>query len=376
MTLPLLACESGHARLGGCTGAPCEWSDSESRIRATFIARSPEAVHFTSVTSLAASSDGTVYVADWYEGRITVLTPQLELEAQLGRRGSGPGEFRGLRSVQVVRGDSLLIYDSGLGRISLYAARESRPAATYLYTSLVPGSRIPDELLRTGDNQHYVARFSRGHASHEDPASFAGRMDTLRVTRLDGSSAGIGQLALPAREFLTTRYRGEFSITPHPFGRRGHYATGSGAKVYTASSDSLRINIHDPRGASHVLALEYTPPLLSARDVQETTAGWGELGRQMFSSLLAERAPERWPAIGRLLIDDEENIWIQLAHTSNDSLTWIVYRKDGAFQGWLRFPRQADLRNIRNRLAYAAVTDSLDVPRVEVYSLTPPVRLQ
>jgi hypothetical protein len=71
-----------------------------------------------------------VYVADFYRPQVTVLSLRGQPERVIGRRGSGPGEFRSIRSIQAIEGDSLLVYDPSLARISIYAPDAAAPAYT------------------------------------------------------------------------------------------------------------------------------------------------------------------------------------------------------------------------------------------------------
>lgn len=68
-----------------------------------------------------AVSDGRrIVVASEREGRLVVLSPQLTVQARIGRRGSGPGEFRELRAVRRGADGSVLALDRALRRLYRY----------------------------------------------------------------------------------------------------------------------------------------------------------------------------------------------------------------------------------------------------------------
>ena len=96
-----------------------------------------------------------------------------------GRRGPGPGEFRGINHVRVTRGDSVMVGDARNGvqlfdpRLKL--ARTIRvPNGTSFYTVLV---RPSGELVRQVDRERLVITDPNGEA-----------VDTIRVTPAPGDA--------------------------------------------------------------------------------------------------------------------------------------------------------------------------------------------
>jgi hypothetical protein len=85
------------------------------------VARSALEAELTSITHVAVDSRGRAYVADFYRNGVTVLAADGRLLRTIGRRGSGPDEFRAIRSLQILPGDSLLVYDGTLARIGVAA---------------------------------------------------------------------------------------------------------------------------------------------------------------------------------------------------------------------------------------------------------------
>ena len=70
---------------------------------------------------VARDSKGRVYVSN--EGRATeirVFSPGGKLLAQVGKPGSGPGEFRFIRGLRIGVADSLHVYDAGQSRITVF----------------------------------------------------------------------------------------------------------------------------------------------------------------------------------------------------------------------------------------------------------------
>ncbi len=66
-------------------------------------------------------ADGRVLVADSVPLQLRIFDARGALVSQLGRRGAGPGEFRGRITLYDGRGDSVLAYDESLNRWTLYS---------------------------------------------------------------------------------------------------------------------------------------------------------------------------------------------------------------------------------------------------------------
>lgn len=71
------------------------------------------------IIDIGADSSGRVYVADGKRGRILILDRVLQAIAAVGRKGSGPGEFREIRAVRGTT-NGVLVADRVLRRITTY----------------------------------------------------------------------------------------------------------------------------------------------------------------------------------------------------------------------------------------------------------------
>lgn len=92
-------------------------------------------------------SGGRYYVFREFGSNIKVFSPRGEYVTTIGREGSGPGEFRGLGTVQLAAGDSLHVVDLFNLRWSVYSpehelVRSVRPEIpVYMQLSVLPDGR-------------------------------------------------------------------------------------------------------------------------------------------------------------------------------------------------------------------------------------------
>lgn len=124
-------------------------------------AEEPNAL-FQSIRSVAASTDGTVAVADLL-GRVALFDSLGHWIRDLGARGEGPGEYRQPRHLEII-GDSVIVWDTGLRRVSWFS----------LDGEFLGSDRVQDlgsglEVRWTGEA--LFAEVERGQSIDPDPAT-------------------------------------------------------------------------------------------------------------------------------------------------------------------------------------------------------------
>jgi hypothetical protein len=113
------------------------------------------------VSFAARLSDGRVVVANGMSSELRYFDPAGRFLGSVGRRGDGPGEFQVFRRVLLLSPDTLLVYDSGLRRLTKLApdgsvAEESSVADTWT---------TPHDLVAALGDQRYsgTCLHSRSH---------------------------------------------------------------------------------------------------------------------------------------------------------------------------------------------------------------------
>lgn len=322
-------------------------------------------VQLTHVVALDADSRGRVYLADMFQPSVLVLSPGGAVLRRIGRRGSGPGEFRSIRDVQVLPGDSLLAYDADLARVSVFAPDSGRPAYVVNLAGRLQGMP-PFHLRRAPATGGYLAqfqaRFAFGANNEMEP-----RRDSLVLLGPDGAPrARLATFA--AAPFLVAHT----SVAPNPFGRRAVARLDSHGRTLFAWTDSLAVTVYSPSGErERVFGYRYAPPAVTGEDARAALEAMGPQGRQMFEGVLADSLPTRWPAIEDLRVDDRDQPWIRLSGPLDQPAEWAVFTPAGRYRRSVVLPARTTLHAIRAGRAYAARVDSSGVPQVVVFELRP-----
>ncbi|HYW12509.1 MAG TPA: hypothetical protein VE871_11130 [Longimicrobium sp.] len=345
--------------------------DAEARRRAasavTEVAASGADASFTMVARLDVDSRGYIYVPDTYQHRVTVLGPEARLQRSFGRRGSGPNEFRSVGAVQVLPGDSVLVYDPELGRVSVFAP-DSGLAAYHVNLGDKLNVSMPRELRRTRANDAMLSHHRPGF-SFGPGQDFSNRKDKLRVLAPDGSLR-TELLTFPSQSFLVA----QTSVTPHPFGQQGFARLDSRGRVHFAWSDTLGVRTYALDGTpSGGFRIDYQPPRLTREDVESAAEEFDGM-RRLFEPVLSDSAASRWPAVRAFLVDDRDRLWFELGGSRAQETEWAAFSADGAYLGSVLIPAGSDVRLIRgDGSIYAARKDESDVPHVVVYRMVRPL---
>ena len=318
----------------------------------------------SSFSQLAVDSRGNTYVPDFYRNRVVVFDAGGRLLRTLGRRGSGPGEFQAIRTVQVIRGDSLLVYDGGLGRISVFARGSDREAYVVTLREAPPWA-----LERTRAGDAYLARYEP--MFQFGPGAVPGaRVDRIRALNMDGSRRG-DLLAFPARSFIVA----EQSIMPNPWGHSGFVRLDSKDRLHFAWSDTLGIATYDLVGQRvGGFRVDYTPPPTTRAELDQALAEVPDAVRPQFARALEDSFPSRWPAVNGLLVDDQDRVWLEVAGPRGREVEWAGFTPAGAYVGSLLLPAGTSAYHIRGASILAKKEDEDGAPRLVLYRMVRPPR--
>lgn len=318
----------------------------------------------TSFNQVAADSRGNVYVPDFYQNRVVTFGPDGRVVRTVGRAGSGPGEFRAIRTVQILPGDSLLVFDAGLGRVSVFAPYSDQEAYVITLRDSSPWS-----IERTRGNDAYLARYEPGFQFGGGAAPQA-RLDVIRVLNLDGSRRTT-LLRFPSRSFIVAQQ----SISPNPWGHNGMVRLDSRDRVLYAWSDTLGVATYDFSGQRvGAFRHDYTPPPATRADLDYVLSQVPEDMRARFRGALEDSLPARWPAVREVLVDDRDRVWMELAGPLTAQTEWAAFSNDGSYVGSMLVPPGASVYHITGSTVLAKKEDHEGAPRLVKYRMIRPLR--
>jgi hypothetical protein len=324
---------------------------------ATVAATSDPSAYFTAISGVDVDSRGRIYVGDIFQQQITILGPDGSVVRGFGRRGSGPGEFQAIRGVQVLGGDSILVYDPGLGRVSVFGPGGDELA--YVVNLAATGASW-FTVWRVRATGQYWSLFRAPHTSSQ---AGAGRVEVLSRLGADGTALGEPVLSQPARSSLVAGR----SITPNPFGGQGLLAVNSAGVVHRLWNRGTSIDRFAADGGRlPALTFDHEPLPVSPDDVDAELSAFDARARGVFEQALRDSVPSHWPAVRDMVIDDQDRIWLELAGPPQRPASWLLLHPDGRPAARVRLPPRSTVWRIHGDLMYVEGADETDASRIHV----------
>jgi hypothetical protein len=318
-------------------------------------------------------SDGTIAISEPMDGEIRIFDPGGRFLRSHGGAGEGPGEFVQFAWFEVVQGDSLRVWDSRTGRLTLFAPDGSPrveriahvPGVAPELTPFAPEAAFQDGslLLRLhGEAIPMAGAVSRDLASvarwtRADPA----RLDTLLTYPVVG-------------EYVDENHRIRPGFVQF---RHGVVRTVHGPRFFSGSTSAFSIEVRDviTERLETVIRVAEPPAPIPSTVVEEF---WE---RRMEAAAPGERAlvreiraqmpvPEHFPAISRLLVSGEGDIWARrypLPAAANQ--VWHVFDRNGVHRARIEIPDELFVLDVSGDRLLARHRDELRVPTVRVYGL-------
>lgn len=330
----------------------------------------------TGVAGAVRLTDGRVVVADKGSQVLHVFDAQGTHLRSIGREGGGPGEFRAVENVALLRGDSIAVWDPRLRRVSVFdgtgqLAREVSPAGLGLFPRFIG-------VLDDGSFVLTAGLPSAGVSS----ASTAARRDSVVYLRFGPAGVEardtIGRF--PGPEMVTLASSGAMTMEEVIFGRDFHLVVG-GDRYFGADDDRYEVTEYRLTGdpvrrirRAHAPRQVTNADLASYREQPRDLSGVPPQLRAQF----AKRNPDiphrgTLPAFESLLPDEDGYLWIEHPRVTRAAEgRWDVFDREGQWLTTVATPAGLQVRQIGRDFMLGTALDSLDVEHVHLYTLNRP----
>lgn len=333
------------------------------------------------VSGAAVLADARIVVANAGTQELRFFDADGELVRAVGRSGEGPGEFRFIRSMTRIAGDSLLVWDPGLGRLSFFS-----PQGEFVRVATVreiPQVRFGGESLTA--SAHYVHPFDDGEFLVEPgyPTYVLGRgpdgvrQDSVVLFLHDGEGELVGEIGpLPGGETSVQ----DGNSMPTPYGHWFHLAVQDD-RLYAGTGIPAEVRVLT-RSGQEVDRLRL--PLEPASVTEEEWSGMrerfleatGEPSRPGGSNLFdVASKPDRRPAYGDLQAGRGGNLWVEKYGPGAEQSEWLVLSTAGEPVGRITIPGDAKLLEAGPEQLLLLRRDELGVEQILLYDVVkPPAR--
>jgi hypothetical protein len=360
---------------GPAWGSEAGWTVSAEPVREIGVLEGDEAQMLDRVRSPRLRSDGILVLADGGTSEIRAFLPDGELAWTSGGFGEGPGEFQAVSSLQILPGDSILVWDVRSRRVSVlspdgalarsYTAEPPGDAPMAAPTGVLDGDRL---LVSGGVSFSSDGEGSTDEAVWPESPHFVGdRTGTL----------GERIFTVRTTEMRLQRTPGSISIGDLPFARRG-FAAASGDRIVTGSSPVAALTWRDLEGTPTQIARWSAQPrpvddALVERWVQEELAENDEPAVRRYYRDLVEgvEIPDRVPIYTAMRVDARDHVWLKQWREpgATGEAAWWVFSPDGSLQGEVLIPAALEVAEITGDAVVGIVRDEFGVERVRVHRL-------
>lgn len=319
--------------------------------------------------------DGRVVVANGGTQELRFYAADGAFLRAAGGEGGGPGEFQRLYFLEILGGDSLLTFDFGNRRASVFDA-EGEYGRSFPVELPGEGPSFPRPEAITGpEGRRLVIREGSVFGPGELQSGLV--RDSVRYHLMDPEGALLGSLGrFPGRESWVRIGENTVEVRTLPVGRSPRISAGSSG-FYYGSTDTYDIGRYGLDGALHqrVRLLGAARPVTEA-DIEAYRSSVleevPEERRPDTERTLREMPyPETMPAHGELHVDALDHLWVQdyrpLFEPGPDR--WRIFDAEGRQVATAELPAGFTVYEIGEDFLLGSWQDELDLEYVRMYRL-------
>lgn len=325
---------------------------------------------FFEVRDIALLDNGRMAVAERSQVRLITLAGSDAVSA--GRDGEGPGEFRSIVGIARLAGDSILVLDDRLKRLSVFDAAGRLAGTIRLETE---GSDRLWDLHVVDDGTVVVGTAWSGRLLGGDRSPGRRRLPyrAFRYERTGELSDVVGPL--PGTEVVVGRAGEATTMGIAPFAHRTTIGV-SGGRLYLGTADEFEILVTRlDAGPVAIIRLGPIDLVIDEREIEEwinrrvAQLPFPEREAAFRRNMAQAEQPRRRPAFERLVVSGGGDVWIkEFAGDSRPEILWhIMSGTDGRYCGSFSLPAAFQLMDIRGGRLAGVWKDSMEVEYVRVY---------
>ena len=338
------------------------------------------------VVAAARQSDGDLVVVDGGTREVRLYDGDGVFLTKLGGRGSGPGEFQDPVQVLVLLGDTLLVWDDALARVSRFdpagnlvdmrsvdrgtIAKAVEPPLYPAAARLLPDGdllvRLTEKTMVKGGKQS-SSDASRARSGALRVSADYSQVDTLMFF----GDAELVPVSAPWGEWRIALPRAKTTVIA---------VQGSESRICIGDQEAAEISCFGPHASRTSIRWIPQEVAITEADVDEwrdTTVAMlaGKLSESQVIGVLDQvTVPVVRPPFSSVMIDAVGNLWVEQGpSTSSDagSIDYFVFDRDGVLLGTVELP-QIQVLDIGDDYVVGVYEDDLEVEYLQVFEIVKP----
>ncbi|MEX2363101.1 MAG: 6-bladed beta-propeller [Balneolaceae bacterium] len=290
-----------------------------------------------------------------YEQQLFVFDSDGTFRSNLGRQGKGPGEY-GIILGMYSKANAIFVLDYTSQRLNEYSTSDYKFTRSILFEEWKAPENFKFNSVEPRFDENY-------HVTYSSLGSKTGFQEILQmVNNSEGKEADFEPLRFPVGYKITTDDKSKRPTPTMPLTFLGTTRTALSQKdeLFTNWSHEFLIKKYDSNG-KYQSAIYY--PILGVPFILEDytkSAVFSPKVREIEKALLANGIdiPERLPVIERLIIDDENRIWVALpTSSSRNTYEWWILEENGELLAKLKLPKKKHIFDIKKGFLYSKKTN-------------------
>ncbi|SHE30283.1 6-bladed beta-propeller protein [Fodinibius roseus] len=310
------------------------------------------------IRDIAVDDSGRVFISDTQQKTIHMFSPDGQFIQNIGRSGSGPGEFRHIFPMKI-QGDKLFAFDPTFYRLNFYSLesltfdhveelffqdwsdieniKKASPVKFYDWSN--NNLLIGFDQVR-GDNIYYYVVNNSGHRTEIISGPILVQKDEKQM------------------EIDIVYLNGMEGSYEFPFGRESLIAVSEDRHIFTAWTEHFLIKEYNPEGT--YLRAWYYPYKnlpLTQNELDSYAASRGDFEPIIQEAYTKNELPATRPALKDIRIDDQNRLWVSTVVKDLSVTEWWILEMDGTLLGRFTWPKQKQIEAIKNSCLYTKETD-------------------
>jgi len=263
------------------------------------------------VVGAVSLGDGGLVVANRGTRELLVYDGTGGFLRSLGGEGEGPGEFRDITFLARLPGDTILVHDRSLLRLSLF-----HPGTGFLRTLRFPGPEAaPFQIVGGVLSRRAVVSWSLMKEPPQTPGIHT-TIETVGVFEM-GSGAYTAMALLNTMEEGLGMNRGRLMRTFPPYARKSDVVAGRENVYILQSTNDRSIEVYDTSGdLARVLRIDVPRVEVDSRTmdawiedfIEDAAEGSDDIGESLRRSFEDTPTPDSIPLIRSLVTDTDGNV--------------------------------------------------------------------
>lgn len=322
--------------------------------------------------------DGRIVVANAGTDELRFYGPDGRYLKAVGRDGAGPGEFRAIRGLTRLPGDSVGVWDWDLRRLSVFDddgafARVVTPGDIVGFIPRLIGAFDDGTLVVTGGTN------PRASAAAAAAASGEVREDTVSLLLLDPVSGATLDTVVrfAGQQHRLVPHGDSFTMQPVLLGRQEQLDLEAD-RLFVGDDRTGEVRVYGPDGRLRLrIRAGPGPRAVAQRDIDWQVRGF-----------LARTPEDRWPearaslaelpvaatvpAFTGLFADRLGRLWLAPHYIQDDDIRpWTILDPDGHYLARIDLPARLSPVDAGADYLLGQLTDELDVEHIVLYRLGP-----